>query len=264
MTTKIILLRHGLSQWNAEKKFTGWVDVPLAPAGEEEARRAGELIKKSGIEIDIAYSSFLQRAKNTMKIVLEILDKTEIPQFFSWRLNERHYGALQGLNKVEMAEKYGAEQVKLWRRSYSTRPPMLSPDDPTAPKNLPEYKNVPSADLPLGESLEDCEKRVMPLWNDEILPKIRATAASEQSYDYCSLKRLQWSYDQKNILIALSGNSARAIVKNLDGISDEAISELNIPTGEPLVYEFDADGKQIKHYYLSSDSEIAAKIESLK
>lgn len=243
MTTKIILLRHGLSVWNAEKKFTGWVDVALAPAGEEEARRAGELIKKSDIEIDEAYSSVLQRAKNTMKIVLEILGKQNIPQFFSWRLNERHYGALQGLNKVEMAEKYGAEQVKLWRRSYSVRPPLLSPDDPTAPKNLPEYKGVDPKDLPLGESLQDCEKRVMPLWRDEILPKIKSG---------------------KNILIALSGNSCRAIVKNLDNISDDSIAELNIPTGEPLIYEFDENGKQIKHYYLSSDEEIAAKIESLK
>jgi 2,3-bisphosphoglycerate-dependent phosphoglycerate mutase len=219
------------------------VDVPLATQGEDEARRAGDLIKKSGINIDEAYSSFLQRAKNTMQIVLEILGKANIPQSFSWRLNERHYGALQGLNKVEMAEKYGAEQVKLWRRSYTTRPPMLSPDDPTAPKNLPEYANIDQKDLPLGESLEDCEKRVMPLWYDEILPQIKAG---------------------KNILIALSGNSCRAIVKNLDEISDDAISELNIPTGEPLVYEFDNDGKQIKHYYLSSDEEIKAKIESLK
>jgi 2,3-bisphosphoglycerate-dependent phosphoglycerate mutase len=243
MNTKIILLRHGLSQWNAEKKFTGWVDVPLAAAGEEEARRAGELIKKSHIEIDLAYSSVLQRAKNTMKIVLQILDKQNIPQFFSWRLNERHYGALQGLNKVEMAEKYGAEQVKLWRRSYSTRPPLLSPDDPTAPKNLSEYKDVDPKDLPLGESLQDCEKRVMPLWYDEILPKIKSG---------------------KNILIALSGNSCRAIVKNLDNISDGEIAELNIPTGEPLVYEFDENGNQVKHYYLSSDEEIKAKIESLK
>lgn len=243
MTTKIILLRHGLSVWNAEKKFTGWVDVPLAPEGEEEARRAGELIKKSAIPIDLAYSSVLKRAKDTMQIVLQILAMTNIPQFFSWRLNERHYGSLQGLNKVEMAEKYGVEQVKLWRRSYSVRPPLLSPDDPTAPKNLSEYKDVDPKDLPLGESLQDCEKRVMPLWTEEILPKIK---------------------DGKNILIALSGNSCRAIVKNLDNISDEAIPELNIPTGEPLVYEFDDDGKQIKHYYLSTDEEIRAKIESLK
>jgi 2,3-bisphosphoglycerate-dependent phosphoglycerate mutase len=243
MTTKIILLRHGLSVWNAEKKFTGWVDVALAPQGEEEAKRAGELLKKSEIEIDEAYSSVLKRAEDTMKIVLEILDKTNIPQFFSWRLNERHYGALQGLSKVEMTEKYGVEQVKLWRRSYSTRPPLLSPDDPTAPKNLPEYKNVDPKDLPLGESLQDCEKRVMPLWHDEILPKIKTG---------------------KNILIALSGNSGRAIIKHLDNISDEKISELNFPTGEPLIYEFDENGKQIKHYYLSSDEEIRAKIESLK
>ena len=243
MTTKIILLRHGLSVWNAEKKFTGWVDVALAPQGEEEAKRAGELIKKSGIEIDLAYSSFLQRAKNTMAIVLQILGKTDIPQFFSWRLNERHYGALQGLNKVEMAEKYGDAQVKLWRRSYSTRPPMLSEDDPQAPKNLAEYKDIDPKDLPLGESLEDCEKRVMPLWHSDILPKIK---------------------EGKNILIALSGNSCRAIVKNLDNISDDQISELNIPTGEPLIYEFDENGNQIKHYYLSTDEEIQAKIESLK
>jgi 2,3-bisphosphoglycerate-dependent phosphoglycerate mutase len=241
--SKVILLRHGLSVWNAEKKFTGWVDVPLAVQGEIEARRAGELLKKSGLQIDLAYSSVLKRAKDTMKIVLEILDEQNIPQFFSWRLNERHYGALQGLSKTEMAEKYGAEQVKLWRRSYGTRPPLLSPDDPTAPKNLPQYKNVPPEELPLGESLADCEKRVMPLWRDEIAPKILRG---------------------ENILIALSGNSCRAIVKNLDGISDDRISDLNIPTGEPLVYEFDAAGNQIRHYYLSPDDEIKAKIESLK
>ncbi len=243
MTIKIILLRHGITQYNIEKKFTGWTNVPLAPAGEEEARRAGELIKKSGIEIDEAYSSVLERSEETMKIVLKVLGKENIPQFFSWRLNERHYGALQGHNHQEIIEKFGKEKFDLWHRSFRERPPLLSPNDPTAPKNQEKYKDIPENELPLSESLEDTEKRTMPLWNSEIMPKIK---------------------QGKNILIVLSGNSCRAVVKNLNNISDEQIPELNIPTGEPLIYEFDENGNEIKHYYLSSDEEIQAKIESLK
>ena len=243
MTTKIILLRHGKTQYNVEKRFTGWTDVPLSRIGEEEAKHAGELIKKSGIEIDEAYSSVLKRAEETMKIVLEVLSKTDIPQSFSWRLNERHYGALQGHTHQEIIEKFGKEQFDLWHRSFRERPPLLSPDDPTAPKNQEKYKDIPDDELPLGESLEDTEKRTMPLWNSEIMPKIK---------------------QDKNILITLSGNDERALIKDIDHIPDNLIVDLNIPTGEPLVYEFDENGKEIKYYYLSSDEEIAAKIESLK
>ncbi len=241
--SKIILLRHGLSQWNLENKFTGWTDVPLAPQGEEEAKRAGELVKNSDIKFDLAFCSVLERAIKTLNIVLKEIGEEEIPKIFSWRLNERHYGVLQGLNKKEIAEKYGDEQTNLWRRSYDVRPPLLSSDDPTAPKNQEKYKDIPAGELPLGESLKDCEARVMPLWYDEILPKIK---------------------DGKNILISLSGNSCRAIVKNLDNISDGEIAGLNIPTAEPLVYEFDENGNQIKHYYLSPEDVITAKIESVK
>lgn len=241
--SKIILLRHGLSQWNLENKFTGWTDVPLAEEGIKEAERAGELIKNSGIKFDVAYCSVLERAVKTLEIVLEKIGEENLPKIFSWRLNERHYGSLQGLNKKEIAVKYGEEQTNLWRRSYSVRPPALSPDDKTAPKNQQKYKDVPTEDLPLSESLEDCEKRVMPLWRDEILPKIK---------------------EGKNILISLSGNSCRAIVKNLDNISETDIAGLNIPTAEPLVYEFDNEGNQIKHYYLSPEDVIKAKIESVK
>lgn len=241
--SKIILLRHGLSQWNLENKFTGWTDVPLAEEGIKEAHRAGQLIKDSGIQFDLAYSSVLERAQKTLDIVLEEIEKKDLPKFYSWRLNERHYGSLQGLNKKEIAEKYGDEQTNLWRRSYDVPPPLLSPEDPTAPKNLEKYKDVPAEDLPLGESLKDTEKRVLPLWEEEILPKIK---------------------EGKNILIALSGNSCRAIVKNLDNISSDEITGLNIPTAEPLVYEFDEEGNPVKHYYLSSDDVIASKIDAVK
>lgn len=241
--SKIILLRHGLSQWNLENKFTGWTDVPLAAQGVEEAHRAGKLIKDSGIDFDLAYSSVLERAMKTLDTVLEETGKTGIEKHYSWRLNERHYGALQGLDKKEIALKYGDEQTNLWRRSYDVPPPPLNPEDPTAPRNQEKYKDIPADLLPLSESLKDTEKRVLPLWNEEILPKIK---------------------EGKNILIALSGNSCRAIVKNLDNISPEVIAGLNIPTAEPLVYEFDEEGNPIKHYYLSPDDVIAAKIDSVK
>lgn len=240
---KLILLRHGLSQWNLENKFTGWTDVPLAEQGIEEAHRAGKLIKDSGIDFDLAYCSVLQRAQKTMEIVLEETGKTEIEKHFSWRLNERHYGALQGLDKKEIALQYGDEQTNIWRRSYDVPPPPLGEDDPTAPKNQEKYKDVPAEDLPLSESLKDTEARVMPLWDSEILPKLK---------------------EGKNILVALSGNSCRAIVKNLDNISKEEIAGLNIPTAEPLVYEFDSEGNPLKHYYLSPDDVIASKIDAVK
>lgn len=241
--SKIILLRHGLSQWNLENKFTGWTDVPLAEQGIVEAHNAGRLIKESGIPFDVVYCSVLERAQKTLEIVLDEIGRKDLPQNFSWRLNERHYGSLQGLNKRETTEKYGEEQTNLWRRSYDVPPPPLSEGDPTAPRNQEKYKDVPPEDLPLSESLRDTEKRVMPLWENEILPKIK---------------------EGKNILISLSGNSCRAIVKNLDNISSEDIVGLNIPTAEPLVYEFNSEGNPIKHYYLSPDDVIAAKIEAVK
>ena len=241
--SKLILLRHGLSQWNLENRFTGWTDVSLAEEGVKEAEKAGELIKNSGIIPDLAFSSVLERAKKTLEIVLKKIDKPDIPVDFSWRLNERHYGALQGLNKKEIAEKYGEEQTNLWRRSYDVPPPELSPDDERAPINQEKYKDVPREDLPLAESLKDTEKRVLPLWNDSIFPRLK---------------------EGKNILVALSGNSCRAIVKNLDNMTGEEIAQLNIPTAEPLVYEFDEEGNQIKHYYLSPDDVIASKMEAVK
>ena len=241
--SKVILLRHGLSQWNLENRFTGWTDVPLAPKGIEEAHIAGQLIKNANINVDIAYCSVLKRCKETLDIVLEEIGRQNIPQFFSWRLNERHYGALQGLDKKETAQKYGEEQTNLWRRSYSTRPPLLLENDQTAPKNDPLYKDVPAEYLPLGESLEDTDKRVMFLWQSEILPKIM---------------------EGKNILLSVGGNDVRVIVKNLDNISNTDIVGLNIPTGEPLIYEFDDEGRQLKHYYISPDEIIASKIESVK
>lgn len=241
--SKLILLRHGLSQWNLENRFTGWTDVPLAEEGVKEAYRAGELIKNSGIVPDLAFSSVLERAQKTLEIVLQEISKSDISIKSSWRLNERHYGALQGLNKKEIAEKYGEEQTNLWRRSYDVPPPELSLDDERAPVNQEKYKDVPREDLPLAESLKDTEKRVLPLWNNEIFPKLK---------------------EGKNVLVALSGNSCRAIVKNLDNLSGEEIAKLNIPTAEPLVYEFDENGNQIKHYYLSPDEVIAQKIESVK
>jgi 2,3-bisphosphoglycerate-dependent phosphoglycerate mutase len=241
--SKVILLRHGQSQWNLENKFTGWTDVPLSEAGEKEAVGAGELIRKSAINIDLAYSSVLERCVKTLGIVLKVTGLENIPQKFSWRLNERHYGALQGLNKKETTEKYGEEQTALWRRSYATRPPSLDSDDPRNPTFDQKYSELSKEDLPLSESLADTEKRVMVLWRDEIEPKIK---------------------DGKNILVVLCGNACRGLVKQLDGISDSDISALNIPTGQPLVYEFDELGQPIKHYYLASDEEIAALSEVVK
>lgn len=241
--SKVILLRHGITQYNIDKIFTGWTDVPLAPQGIEEAKHAGKLIKNSGIEIDEAYTSYLDRSKMTLKLALETMGRADMHTTFSWRLNERHYGALQGIRHADMAEKYSKEQVQIWRRSYDVRPPLLSPDDPRAPQNIEMYNDVPREDLPLGESLKDTIARVMPLWDNEIMPKIK---------------------EGKNILIVLSGNSGRAIIKKLDTISDDDIVGLNVPTGEPLVYEFDAEGKEIKHYYLSPNDVIQAKIDFLK
>jgi 2,3-bisphosphoglycerate-dependent phosphoglycerate mutase len=241
--SKLILLRHGTSQWNLENRFTGWTDVDLAPSGVDETHHAAELMKKAGIVPEVTFSSVLKRAIRTLWIVLEDMDLCWLPQELSWRLNERHYGALQGLNKAETAAKYGEQMVHEWRRSYRTRPPLLDPSDERAPFKQPQYRGIDPALLPLGESLYDCEQRVLPFWNHSILPQIR---------------------QGKTVLVALSGNSGRAMVKRIDKISDQSIADLNIPTGQPLVYEFDENGCAVKHYYLATDEEIAAGIENVK
>ncbi|MHB1485524.1 MAG: 2,3-diphosphoglycerate-dependent phosphoglycerate mutase [Saccharofermentanales bacterium] len=227
--TKLVLLRHGESVWNKENRFTGWTDVDLSEAGIAEAKKAGVLLKANGFMFDIAYTSVLKRAIKTLDYALDELDMLWIPVIKSWRLNERHYGALQGLNKAEMAQEFGDEQVKIWRRSFDVRPPLLTPDDERYPGNEMKYRDVDAKDLPLAESLHDTIIRFMPFWENTILPDIK---------------------DGKKVIISAHGNSLRALVKHLDNISDEDIIDLNIPTGIPLVYELDDDIKPIRKYYL--------------
>jgi 2,3-bisphosphoglycerate-dependent phosphoglycerate mutase len=214
----LVLLRHGESSWNKENRFTGWTDVDLSDTGRAEAENAGRLLKSAGLAFDVAYTSVLKRAIRTCWIALDALDLLWIPVYRSWRLNERHYGALQGLNKAETAAQHGDEQVKIWRRSYDIPPPALTADDPRHPSRDPRYAALPPADLPLTESLKGTVARFLPYWDDTIAPAI---------------------HDGKRVLIAAHGNSLRALVKYLDGISDQDIVELNIPTGVPLVYELD-------------------------
>ncbi len=225
---KLVLLRHGESTWNMENRFTGWTDVDLTEKGIAEAKEAGRLLKEDGYHFDIVFSSVLKRANRTMDIVLEeVGEKPEI--FRDWHLNERHYGALQGLNKAETAEKFGEAQVHIWRRSYDTRPPALTKDDPRYPGNDPLYKDLSEEELPLTECLKDTVERFVPYYEKEIVPQLMAG---------------------KNILIVAHGNSLRALIKYLDEISDEEIVDLNIPTGVPLIYELDENLKPIRHYYL--------------
>ncbi|GAB4285100.1 MAG: 2,3-diphosphoglycerate-dependent phosphoglycerate mutase [Candidatus Rifleibacteriota bacterium] len=233
---KIVLLRHGQSQWNLENRFTGWTDVPLSSLGIEEAIEAGRALKEAGFEFDIAYTSVLKRAIKTLWLALEELDQMHIPIIKSWRLNERHYGALQGLNKAETALKYGEEQVHIWRRSYDTRPPELDENDPRNPRNDKRYSDLSPREIPLAESLKDTVHRFLPYWNEQIKPIIKSGA---------------------KILIAAHGNSLRALVKHLENISDKEISQLNIPTGIPLVYELDDDSlNPIKSYYLGDEKKV--------
>jgi len=239
---KVVLLRHGESLWNLENRFTGWTDIDLTPKGEEEAKTAAKLMKQEGFEFDIAYTSVLTRAVRTLWIVLEEMDMVWIPIINSWRLNERHYGALQGLNKAETAEKYGDEQVLIWRRSYDTRPPALTRDDPRYPGNDRRYADLSPDDLPLTECLKDTVARFMPYWQQTIAPEIKAG---------------------KRVLIAAHGNSLRALVKYLDDISEEKIVGLNIPTGIPLVYELDENLKPIRSYYLGDPEEARKKAEAV-
>lgn len=240
---KLVLLRHGESIWNKENRFTGWIDVDLSEQGILEARKAGQLLKKEGYTFDVAYTNLLKRCIRTLWIVLDEMDLMWIPAHNSWQLNERHYGALQGLNKSEMAAKFGEEQVLKWRRSYDIRPPALKKTDAMNPKNDPKYKDLAAKEIPLTECLKDVVARVVPYWKREIAPQLKAG---------------------KKILIAASGNSSRAIVKYLDNIADDEIVELNIPTGIPLVYELDKNLKPIKHYFLGDPKEIEAKIRAVK
>jgi 2,3-bisphosphoglycerate-dependent phosphoglycerate mutase len=238
MKYTLVLLRHGESQWNLENRFTGWTDVTLSEKGQAEAIAAGEMLKKEGYSFDICYTSVLRRAVKTLWLALDALECYWLPITPHWRLNERHYGALQGLNKAETAEQYGEDQVKIWRRSYSTKPPQVDMNDERHPSHDPRYAGVDVSMLPAGESLQDTVARVLPFWEAEIAPSIR---------------------EGKRILIAAHGNSLRALVKHLDQMSEEEIAELNIPTGVPLVYELDENLKPITHYYLGNQDEVAAK-----
>ncbi|MCD1295409.1 2,3-diphosphoglycerate-dependent phosphoglycerate mutase [Methanocella sp. CWC-04] len=226
---KLVLLRHGESLWNKENRFTGWTDVDLSEKGVKEAGDAGLVLKKEGYVFDIAYTSYLKRAIRTLWIVMEETDLMWIPVKKSWMLNERHYGALQGLNKAETAKKYGDEQVFIWRRSYDVRPPSLEPDDPRYPGNDPRYGALKKDEIPLTESLKDTCERAVPYWTSNIVPDISSG---------------------KKVLVVAHGNSLRALVKHIDGISDDEIPKLNIPTGVPLVYEFDAEMRPVEHYYI--------------
>jgi 2,3-bisphosphoglycerate-dependent phosphoglycerate mutase len=235
---KVVLLRHGESTWNKENRFTGWTDVDLNEKGIQEAMEAGRILREEGYDFDIAFTSVLKRSLRTLWLCLEEMDRLWIPVRKSWRLNERHYGALQGLNKAETAEKHGEEQVLIWRRSYDVPPPALEKTDERFPGNFPAYRDVAEADLPTTESLKLTVDRFLPYWFDTIAPTIKSG---------------------KRVLIAAHGNSLRALVKYLDNMSEEEIIKLNIPTGVPLVYELDEELKPIKHYYLGNPDEIAAK-----
>lgn len=237
MTTKLVLVRHGQSIWNKDNRFTGWKDVDLTDQGREEARRAGELLREAGFEFDVAYTSVLKRAIRTLWTILDGMDQMWIPVIRDWRLNERHYGALQGLNKAETAEKYGDEQVLIWRRSYDTPPPKMTRDDERYAGLNRVYSGLTEEQIPLSESLKDTVDRFVPYYESQIKPDVEAG---------------------KQVLICAHGNSLRALVKHLDQVSTEEIVKLNIPTGIPLVYELDDDLKPIKSYYLG-DAEAAAK-----
>ncbi|MBP8271517.1 MAG: 2,3-diphosphoglycerate-dependent phosphoglycerate mutase [Sphaerotilus sp.] len=234
---KLVLIRHGESTWNLENRFTGWTDVELTPTGVEQAKQAGRLLKEAGYEFDVAYTSVLKRAVWTLWHALDQMDRTWLPVVHNWRLNERHYGALQGLNKADTAKQYGDAQVLVWRRSYDTPPPPLDADDPRGQRQDVRYSQLQPDQIPLTECLKDTVARVMPFWNESVAPGIKAG---------------------QRIVIAAHGNSIRALVKYLDNIGDDAIVGLNIPNGIPLVYELDADLKPIRSYYLG-DAEAAAK-----
>ena len=239
---RMVLLRHGESKWNKENRFTGWTDIKLSEKGVEEAVEAGCVLKKEGYIFDVAYTSVLNRAIKTLWLVLEEMDLMWIPVYRCWRLNERHYGELQGFNKAETAEQQGADQVKLWRRSYDVRPPALTPDDPRYPGNDPRYVDLKEEELPLTECLKDTVERFLPYWHETIAPAVR---------------------DGKRVLIAAHGNSLRALVKYLDKISDEDIVGLNIPTGIPLVYELEDNLTPIRSFYLGDPEAVKQATQSV-
>jgi len=239
---KLVLLRHGESSWNKENRFTGWTDVDLSEKGVQEAHEGGQALRKEGYVFDVAYTSVLKRAIRTLWIAMDELDLMWIPVHRSWRLNERHYGALQGLNKAETAGKFGEDQVKIWRRSYDIQPPALTADDPRFPGSDPRYRDLSPQELPLTECLKDTVARFLPLWHETIAPSIR---------------------DGRKVLIAAHGNSLRALVKYLDNIPESEIVELNIPTGMPLVYELDGGLKPIRHYYLGDPAKVQAAMDAV-
>jgi 2,3-bisphosphoglycerate-dependent phosphoglycerate mutase len=240
---KLVLMRHGESQWNLENRFTGWTDVDLTDLGREQARKAGQMLKDQGYEFDIAFTSVLTRAIRTLWIALDAMDAMYLPVHNNWRLNERHYGALQGLNKAETAAQYGDEQVLIWRRAYAIAPNPLALDDPRHPKFDPRYARLTAQQLPATECLKDTVERVLPFWEETIAPAIRAG---------------------RRVMISAHGNSLRALIKHLDHVSEEDIVHLNIPTGQPLVYELDKDLRPIRHYYLGDPAEIAAAMAAVE
>lgn len=240
---KVVLLRHGESDWNKENRFTGWTDVDLSEKGVQEAHQAGKSMKEEGLSFDLAYTSVLKRAIRTLWIALDEMDQMWLPVLNTWRLNERHYGALQGLNKAETAKKFGDEQVLIWRRSYDIQPPALTADDPRFPGHDARYQALNKAELPLTECLKDTVNRFLPYWHETIAPSIK---------------------NGRRVLIAAHGNSLRALVKYLDNIPEKEIVELNIPTGVPLVYELDAELKPIKHYYLADEEAVKKAMEAVK
>lgn len=239
---KLVLLRHGESTWNKENRFTGWTDVDLSEKGVQEAVAGGKTMKDAGLVFDVAYTSVLKRAVKTLWLALEQMDLMWIPIHNTWRLNERHYGALQGLNKAETAERHGMEQTHIWRRSYDVPPPALTPDDPRHPSHDPRYANVSAADLPLTECLKDTVERFLPYWHEVVAPAVKSG---------------------QRVIIAAHGNSLRALIKYLDNIPDADIVELNVPTGIPLVYELDDDLKPIRHYYLGDQDAIKKAAEAV-
>ncbi len=238
----LVLLRHGESQWNLENRFTGWTDVDLSPKGMEEAKSAGQLMKEKGYHFDIAFTSYLKRANHTLDLALQEMGQTDIPIQKSWKLNERHYGALQGLNKAETAAKYGEEQVKIWRRSFDVQPPALTPEDDRNPAKQELYKEVDPKELPLTESLKETIARVIPYYEREILPLLNSG---------------------KEVIIAAHGNSLRALIMYFDQLTKEEIVGVNVPTGVPLVYEFSADGKVANKFYLGDAAAIEAKMAAV-
>jgi 2,3-bisphosphoglycerate-dependent phosphoglycerate mutase len=239
---KLVLLRHGESTWNKENRFTGWTDVDLSEKGRQEALDAGNVLRDGGYVFDVAYTSVLKRAIRTLWTAMDVMDLMWIPVHRSWRLNERHYGALQGLNKAETAAKFGEDQVKIWRRSYDVPPPVLTPDDPRFPGHDPRYKGLSPAELPLTECLKDTVARFLPLWHQTIAPAIQSG---------------------QRVVIAAHGNSLRALVKYLDNVSEADIVELNIPTGMPLVYELDDNLKALNRYYLGDPEKVKAAMDAV-